>query len=344
MAHLKGILSEFPYMALTFAALAFHQNRRDKAADAKSSIALGLLLAAVLLTRAVGVTLVAAVAMTKACITCARGKGRACSALPLRSPSRSCRRAVVCTRPAGGGEDLYGSAWTLLSIGANASALVDAWLNALSSIGVSRGCRPLSAHARSASPASAQRCGAPSTADPMASMRAVPPSPALLAVSGTDVSPRVPGRTTPDRERLWGVWQQSGRSGASQPRNDGRSGGAVAARAVHPGAFLHRDACLGDGGGRRGLRLLPLPSSTEFPAGRRCRDATMELEVLEDMERIRASTPESSRVMWFMPATWRARESRWRSSRALRERRSAGQTGAQFACRIYLSRQRASAR
>src|SRR5580704_6377596 len=58
--NLKGILSEFPYMALTFAALAFHQYRRDKALDAKRSVALGLMLAAVLLMRSVGVSLVAA--------------------------------------------------------------------------------------------------------------------------------------------------------------------------------------------------------------------------------------------------------------------------------------------
>src|SRR6202521_6102118 len=61
----KGILSEVPYIALAFAALALYERHRREAPSRRSALALGLLLAAVTLTRTIGVTLLAAIALAE---------------------------------------------------------------------------------------------------------------------------------------------------------------------------------------------------------------------------------------------------------------------------------------
>ena len=63
--NLKGILSEFPFMALAFATLAYYERLHARPATRRAYIGLGVLLAAVMLTRTIGVALLAAVAVSE---------------------------------------------------------------------------------------------------------------------------------------------------------------------------------------------------------------------------------------------------------------------------------------
>ncbi len=60
--NLKGILSEFPYMALSFAAIVAHERQRRRPPSRRAAILLGLLLAGALMTRTIGVALLVAIA------------------------------------------------------------------------------------------------------------------------------------------------------------------------------------------------------------------------------------------------------------------------------------------
>jgi hypothetical protein len=143
--NVKGILSEFPYMVLVFATLVAYDRLRVSAATAASGALLGALLAAVLLTRTIGVALVAAVAIAETLqIVAHRDRHRLkASAWMIGIPVAA---AVLWygLRPSGGedayvsssvgvaaGAAGYGVAWLFTWMHANASALVDAWLNAL---------------------------------------------------------------------------------------------------------------------------------------------------------------------------------------------------------------------
>lgn len=143
--NVKGILSEFPYMALVFATLVAYDRLRVNAATAASSALVGALLAAVLLTRTIGVSLVAAVAIAETLkIVGRRDRHRfKASAWMIGIPVVA---AVLWygLRPSGG-EDAYvsngvsmatgavgyGVTWLFTWMYANASALGDAWFNAL---------------------------------------------------------------------------------------------------------------------------------------------------------------------------------------------------------------------
>jgi hypothetical protein len=140
----KGILSEFPYIALVLAAIL--QRRHAIAGSSRTRYAvLCLLIAAVVLTRTIGVALVAALVVVEA-----RAWLRVRDAARLKSMAiaLAVSLAIVATwyvlRPSGG-EDAYlafgsgmargtterGLDWTLGVVANNASALVDAWLAAM---------------------------------------------------------------------------------------------------------------------------------------------------------------------------------------------------------------------
>ena len=144
--NLKGVLSEFPYLALSLAALLQHRALGlQEAPRAGGWVALGVLLAAVLLTRTIGVALVAAVGAAEALRA-----WRARDASRLRGTGIALAVPVVAAslwyllRPAGG-EDSYmasstgvvrgalehGPAWVLDAIGVNAAAMGFSWLQVL---------------------------------------------------------------------------------------------------------------------------------------------------------------------------------------------------------------------
>jgi hypothetical protein len=143
--NVKGILSEFPYMALSFGALALYARMRDAPSRAARTAGLGLVLAALLLTRTVGVALMAAIA---ACEALAWWRMRDARRLAHAAVALGMPLAIaglwVFLRPSIG-QDAYAEFGSRMAQGAadaglgfvaamaraNASAIVDAWLNAL---------------------------------------------------------------------------------------------------------------------------------------------------------------------------------------------------------------------
>ena len=143
--NMKGILSEFPYMALAFGTLAWWGAREKTPVDARATALLATLLAAAMLTRTIGVTLWLAIAVVELA-RYARQRDRA----RLRAIATALAIALAATalwyvlRPAGG-EDAYVSSSAgvmerarsqgAASIGAlamnNAGAIASAWLNTL---------------------------------------------------------------------------------------------------------------------------------------------------------------------------------------------------------------------
>ena len=143
--NVKGILSEFPFMALAFGALLVHRGAREEPFGWHRALALALLLAAALLTRTIGIALVAGIAVHEAARWLrARDTRRlarvACAlALPIAAET-----LWLLLRPSGG-QDAYaeygarmahgaanqGFGWVAEIVRGNASAIVDAWLNAL---------------------------------------------------------------------------------------------------------------------------------------------------------------------------------------------------------------------
>lgn len=143
--NVKGILAEFPYMAISFAALALHASWRGRAATRGEAIVLGSLIAAALLARTIGVALLAAVLAAEA-LRWLRGRESArlqplawIAGIPLAAAA-----LWYLLRPSGG-EDAYvafgaqvaedasrrGIDFAAALVGSNAAALRDAWLNAL---------------------------------------------------------------------------------------------------------------------------------------------------------------------------------------------------------------------
>ena len=143
--NMKGILTEFPYMALTFGTLAWLEARRDGALARGEVAVLALLLAATMLTRTIGVALWLAIAVAEA----ARGlrggdRVRARGYAVALFLSAAATALWYLARPAGGG-DAYvessagvlarargeGLAWIAQLVSGNAASIAGGWLNTL---------------------------------------------------------------------------------------------------------------------------------------------------------------------------------------------------------------------
>lgn len=143
--NLKGVLSEFPYLALSLAALVWHRRLREELRPGPW-IGLGALLAATVLTRTVGIALIAGVAAAEA-LRWLRERDDArlarvgwALAIPL-----GCAALWYAARPTASGDDTYvrigsgilasiraqGASWLLDSALANAASLMYSWLHAL---------------------------------------------------------------------------------------------------------------------------------------------------------------------------------------------------------------------
>jgi hypothetical protein len=141
----KGILTEFPYMALAFATLAYYLRFAAGAATRRQALALGALLAALLLTRAIGVLLlIALVGAELARALRLRDAQRMKSLVIAPAMALAAIAAWYLLRPSAGEPTYVGDvgimlqaatedavAWVMGSLFANATALAAAWLNAL---------------------------------------------------------------------------------------------------------------------------------------------------------------------------------------------------------------------
>ena len=143
--NVKGILTEFPYMAFTFAALALHTAARGAPLTTARAVILGCLVAAAFLTRTIGVALAAALLLSEGWRYLRdRDRRRLASAAWIAGVPLACAALWYLLRPAGG-EDAYvaygarvareagegGTGFAAQLLLANAAALRDAWLNAL---------------------------------------------------------------------------------------------------------------------------------------------------------------------------------------------------------------------
>ncbi len=143
--NMKGILSEFPYMALTFGTLAWLAARSTGVLGARGIALLALLLAAVMLTRTIGIALWLAVAAAEAVrYLRLRDLARARSFATALAVALAATGLWYVLRPAVG-DDAYvsysgavvertrqeGAAWLAKLVAGNAGAVFDAWLNAL---------------------------------------------------------------------------------------------------------------------------------------------------------------------------------------------------------------------
>jgi 4-amino-4-deoxy-L-arabinose transferase-like glycosyltransferase len=140
----KGILSEYPYMAIVFGALAYHGGLAGRAVTRRESLILGVLLAAAFLTRSIGVMLVAAVVIAEL-LHAIRIRSAARIRVLVHAPLLVLVAALAWQwlRPSApidyletGNVMLAAAAddpilWLTSWLAANASAMRDAWLNAL---------------------------------------------------------------------------------------------------------------------------------------------------------------------------------------------------------------------
>jgi hypothetical protein len=143
--NVKGILAEFPYMAISFAALALHASWKGSAATRRQAMLLGVLLAAAFLARTIGVALVAAVCAAEALRWVRRRESDRLRSLAWIAGIPVASALLWYALRPSGGEDAYAAFGAQLArdasergfdfaaalLASNAAALRDAWLNAL---------------------------------------------------------------------------------------------------------------------------------------------------------------------------------------------------------------------
>lgn len=142
--NVKGILSEFPFMALVYATLVVSEGQRAKPPTAPAGAMLGVLFAAVLLTRTIGLALVLAVVLAEGARIFATGNVSRIKSLAWSLGIVFGATALwYLLRPSG--EDVYVASSMDMVKGAadhglglflswaqvNGSSIADAWLNAL---------------------------------------------------------------------------------------------------------------------------------------------------------------------------------------------------------------------
>lgn len=316
---MKAILSEFPFMALAFAVLAWHARLRA-APTRRNAIALGVLLAAALLTRTIGIALVAAIAAADA-LDAWRGRDamRARTlgwtiGIPLASAA-----AWYALRPSGG-EDAYvafsagvaqgaaehGVQWTLDLVGRNAAALGDAWLNAIliywgepwrvsfiaaTFVGVSGAVGAIARAIR------AKADGLYAVA--FLAILAAWPFPGQMYRLALPIVPLLVVHA------LW-LWQRVAE----------RFAGADRARALAPFSaivpialcappvlfYIAERASVGGEPVALGIRKGDITEFYRIPDRRAAEaNAEQQIAIFEDLDQVRKTTPEAARVMWYAP-------------------------------------------
>ena len=311
--NLKGILAEFPYMALSFGALALHQHWRAAAPSPRRAAVLGLLLAALVLTRTVGVALVAAIAAHEAWRWWREGDRRrlANAAIVVAVPAAVAGLWIVL-RPSSG-QDAYaefgvrvadaarggGAGWALALVSANVSALVDSWLNALL-IFWGEWWRPKFLVAIALGVAAA-------AAIAWRALRAEPDALYCLAFLAIVLAWPFPGQmyrlALPvfPLALVGALWAWRELLARHRPGTEGRAPWAVVvplALCVPPVAFyITERSRLGEEGMSSIAEFYRVPSGPSAVS-----NAAAQLAVFRDLRRIAETTPESARVAWYSPA------------------------------------------
>ena len=317
--NLKGVLSEFPFMALAFATLAYYGRLRARPATPRAYVGLGLLLAAVLLTRTIGVALLAAITAAEAWRFARHREGAPRFALWAVAIPIAAGALWYAARPKGG-EDAYlafgagvargaaqhGLGWALARAGVNASALADAWLAALL-IFWGEPWRPGFAIATLVGASGAVGAlwrAARGEADGLYVLAFVAilvawPFPGQMFRLALPIMPLLVVHA------LW-VWQQLAAHLADEERARawGAFASAVPLAVCVPAVLFYIGARAHDAGDaiaagyRKGdiAEFYRIPDRASAEAS-----ALQQIDVFEDMEQIRRTTPEAARVMWYAP-------------------------------------------
>jgi hypothetical protein len=317
--NVKGILSEFPYMALSFGALVAYGRMRAAPLTWPRVAGMGLLLAALVLTRNIGVALLAAIGACEALGWWrSRDTRRAARAAAMLAMPVAIAALWVLLRPSSG-QDAYaefgarvargaadeGFAWAVAMARANASALVDAWLNALL-IFWGEWWKPgfLLAIAIGALGVAAVAVRA---------LRAEPDALYCLAFLAIVLAWPFPGQMYRLAlpviplvmvSALWG-WQRLAMRLAPENGERRAPWGAVLPFALCVPAVLFYVAprARTPVDPESGRRFADIAEFYRVPAGpAAAANARAQIDVFRDLERIRASTPETARVLWYSPA------------------------------------------
>ena len=319
--NVKGVLSEFPFMALSFAALAYYHRLRAGTAAARGYAALGALLAAVMLTRTIGVALVAAIAAAEAWrFARHRNANDARAAAWALAIPLAASVAWYCVRPRGG-EDAYlvfgagvargaaehGLGWALDRVSLNASSFADAWLTALlifwgepwrpgfviaTLVGASAAIGTLWRAARGEADALYVLA--------FLAILAAWPFPGQMFRLALPVLPLLVVHA------LW-TWQRLAAHFAGEKRAHAWAAFAsvIPLAVCAPAVLFYIGARARDSGEavavgyRKGdiAEFYRIPDRASAEA-----NALQQIAVFEDMEQIRRTTPETARVMWYAPA------------------------------------------
>ncbi len=316
--NIKGILSEFPYMALSFAALVLHQRWHAAAPSVTRAVVLGLLFAALVLTRTVGVALVAAIAAAETCRWWKeRDRRRLIGAALVVAVPAIITALWILLRPSSG-QDAYaefgarvaeaartgGGTWALTLLSANASAVIDAWLNALLIfwgewwrpkflLAVALGIAALAALAWRAlrAQADALYCFA------FLAIVLAWPFPGQMYRLALPVIPVAMVAL------LW-AWREL--LVRYRPGTEARAPwGAVLplALCVPPTLFYIAERANAGSEGAPGARMSEIAEFYRVPSGPSAAvNAAAQIGVFEDLRRIGTTTPIDARVMWYSPA------------------------------------------
>jgi 4-amino-4-deoxy-L-arabinose transferase-like glycosyltransferase len=316
----KGILSEFLYMALVFATLVYYDRMRAQAIAGRAAVALGALLAAVLLTRTIGAALVLAVAAAEALrYWRTRDAARARAFVLSFALAAAAPAAWYLLRPVGGhdeyltssalmlsGAQEHGWVWALAWIEHNAAALTDAWFNALL-IFWGEPWKPgyllaaaLGILGLAGTVLRVQR-GEPDALYCVLFLAILIfwPYPGQMYRLAFPVVPLLV------LHAFWLVHQA-----LAHVTDARRAGRGAAYAAVLPLAlcvppllfYIVERARMPDAPADSGYRKTDIAEFYRVPSGPAAeRNARTQIAVLGDMERVRRSTPEGARVMWYTP-------------------------------------------
>jgi len=314
----KGILSEFPYIALSLAALLQYRAASERPTRARLAL-LCALVAGAMLTRTLGVALVASIGLAEAWQWVrTRDRARLRRSAMVLAIALAVVAAWYVVRPSGG-EDAYvafgssmaqgtaerGVGWLLDIVSTNLSSMGDAWLSAML-IFWGEPWKPtfvlaclvgLSALAGTLWRAAAGEADAIYVVAFAAILAAWPfpgqmyrlalPAMPLLVANAFWLWMQIAARFAPGRAVRWSAVAALVPIALCAPA----ALSYVAGRASLPGREIAAGYRYADIAEYYRIPLRPAAEST----------ALAEIGVLADLEQIRASTPESARVMWYLP-------------------------------------------
>ena len=315
----KGILSEFPYMVLAFAALIVHGARAGKPLTRGAAIGLGALLAAAVLTRTIGITLLAAIAFVEA-LRYARERDTA----RVRALAWTFAIPIVAAalwyalRPSVG-EDAYvsfgtgvlqgtaerGVGWAFSLVATNASALAGAWLHALLIfwgeswkpgflIASAFGVLGLAASLRRAARGHADAAYVAA----FLGLLLVWPFPGQMFRLAFPLVPLVLMNAFGALRQLFALRWDSRRA----ERWSAYAAGLPIALAAPAVLFYIADRARVPADAASAYRAADITEFYRIPDRRSAeRNVLAQIGVFEDMDRIRKSVPEDARLMWYAP-------------------------------------------